>query len=96
LSNCFYFDKSLKRRPFVGPLATGADMIMLGLYLFFLTLFTAIGAVIGYITDQTYPGSGSLIAVAVFLAAAWFAWVASVRISERFWPEPPASDAPGR
>jgi len=66
---------------------------MLGLYVFFLTLFTAIGAVIGYIADESWPGSGSLIAVAVFLAAVWFAWVVSVRVSERFWPEPPASGA---
>jgi hypothetical protein len=66
-------------------------MIMLGLYVFFLTLFTAIGAAIGYVADQSWPGSGSLIAVAIFLGAAWFAWVVSVRVSERFWPEQPTA-----
>ena len=70
-------------------------MIILGLYLFFLTLFTAIGAAVGYIVDESWPGSGSLIAVAAFLAATWFAWVVSVRIAERYWPQPPASDASG-
>ena len=66
-------------------------MIILGLYLFFLTLFTAIGAAVGYIVDESWPGSGSLIAVAAFLAATWFAWVVSVRISERLSPEQPSA-----
>jgi uncharacterized membrane protein len=66
-------------------------MILLGLYVFFLALFTAIGAAIGYVAEDSWPGSGSLIAVAIFLAAAWFAWVVSVRISERLSPEQPSA-----
>ncbi len=66
-------------------------MILLGLYVFFLALFTAIGAAIGYVAEDSWPGSGSLIAVAIFLAAAWFAWVVAVRVSERLQPERPAA-----
>ena len=66
-------------------------MILLGLYVFFLALFTAMGAAVGYIAEDSWPGSGSLIAVAIFLVAAWCAWVISVRISEQFWPDQPAT-----
>jgi uncharacterized membrane protein YcfT len=66
-------------------------MILLGLYVFFLVIFTAMGAAVGYVAEGSWPGSGSLIAVAIFLGAAWFAWVISVRISERYWPDQPAA-----
>jgi uncharacterized membrane protein len=66
-------------------------MILLGLYVLLLTIFTAMGAAVGYVAEGSWPGSGSLIAVAIFLAAAWFAWVISVRISERYWPDQPAA-----
>lgn len=66
----------------------GPAMILMGLYVLFLALFTAIGTAIGYACERAYPGSGSLVAVAIFLAAAWFAWTVSVRVSERFWPTP--------
>lgn len=69
----------------------GAIMIIACLYVFFLAAFTAAGALLGYVAEQSWPGSGSLIAVAVFLAAVWFAWVAALRIWERFWPEQPTA-----
>jgi hypothetical protein len=31
------------------------------------------------------------VTVAVFMIALWGAWTLSVRIAERFWPEPPAA-----
>lgn len=67
-------------------------MILMGLYVFFLTIFTGIGVLIGYASEQSYPGSGSLVAVAIFLAALWFAWTVSLRISERYWPAQPSSE----
>lgn len=66
-------------------------MIMAGLYVFFLTVFTGAGAALGYLAEQRWPGSGSLIAVGVFLAAVWLAWTVSLRISEHFWPEQPTT-----
>ena len=63
-------------------------MILMGLYVLFLALFTAIGAALGYVAEEHWPGSGSLVAIAIFLCALWVAWVIAVRVSERFWPEP--------
>lgn len=91
MSSCFFDDSFRKRPSFAGPAHTGANMIILGLYVFFLALFTAIGAALGYVAEESWPGSGSLIAVAVFLAATWVSWVISVRVSERFWPEQPSA-----
>lgn len=65
-------------------------MILMGLYLLFLTIFTGIAALVGYLSEQAYPGSGSLVAVAIFLTAVWLAWSVSVRVAERYWPEQPS------
>ena len=65
-------------------------MILMGLYVLFLTIFTGIAAIVGYLSEQAYPGSGSLVAIGIFLAALWFAWTVSLRVSERFWPEQPS------
>ena len=32
-----------------------------------------------------------MVTVAVFMIALWGAWMLSVRITDRFWPEPPAA-----
>jgi hypothetical protein len=66
-------------------------MIIAGLYVFFLVLFTAIGIGIGYFADESWPGSGTLIGTGAFLAAVWIAWVVTIRISEHFWPEQPTA-----
>jgi uncharacterized membrane protein YfcA len=66
-------------------------MILFGFYFLFLTVFTVAGALVGYLVDARYPGSGSMVTVAVFMIALWGAWVLSVRITDRFWPEPPAA-----
>ena len=66
-------------------------MIIAGLYVFFLAVFTAVGVGVGYVAEESWDGSGSLIAVAIFLAAVWFAWVAAVRVSERLRPEQPTA-----
>jgi len=66
-------------------------MIIAGLYVFFLALFTALGAGIGYVAEQRWPGSGTLIAVGIFMAAIWVAWTVTLRVSERFWPEQPTT-----
>ena len=66
-------------------------MILMGLYLLFLAIFTGIGALVGYLSEQAYPGSGSLVAIAIFLTALWVAWTVSVRVSERFWPTQPSA-----
>ena len=62
-------------------------MMLMGVYVLFLAIFTAIGAALGYVAEASYPGSGSLLGIAVFLAALWAAWVAALRVSERLWPE---------
>ena len=64
-------------------------MMIFVLYFVFLTVFTVLGGVVGYVTDQSYPGSGSLVTVAIFMIALWAAWSISVRLTERFWPEQP-------
>ena len=66
-------------------------MILLGLYVFFLAVFTGVAALLGYLAEASYPGSGSLIGITVFLGALWAAWVASLRVSERFWPQQPSA-----
>ena len=63
----------------------------MGLYVLFLTIFTGIAALVGYLSEQAYPGSGSLVAIAIFLAALWVAWTVSLRVSERFWPAQPSA-----
>ncbi len=65
-------------------------MILMGLYAIFLTIFTGIGVLIGYASERAYPGSGSLVAVALFLIALWFAWTVSLRISDHYWPPQPS------
>jgi hypothetical protein len=66
-------------------------MILFLLYFAFLTLFTLIGALIGYLVDGRYPGSGSLVGIGIFMIALWVAWTVSVRITERFWPDQKAA-----
>ena len=63
----------------------------MGLYVLFLAIFTGIGALLGYASEQAYPGTGSLVAVGIFLVAVWVAWTISVRVSERFWPTQPSA-----
>jgi hypothetical protein len=66
-------------------------MILFVLYFAFLTAFSVLGGLVGYVADGRYPGSGSLVTVAIFMIALWGAWIISVRITERYWPEPPAA-----
>jgi hypothetical protein len=66
-------------------------MILLGFYLLFLTVITVIGCLIGYLVDASFPGSGTLVGVGIFMAAVWVAWVLSVRVTERYWPEQPTT-----
>ena len=66
-------------------------MILFVLYFAFLTAFSVLGGLVGYVVDDRYPGTGSLVTVAIFMIALWGAWTLSVRIAERFWPEPPAA-----
>ena len=66
-------------------------MILFLLYFAFLALFTMLGALIGYAVDVRSPGSGSLVAIGIFMIALWVAWTVSVRITERFWPDQPAA-----
>ena len=66
-------------------------MILFLLYFVFLTAFSVAGGLIGYAVDGRYPGSGSMVTVAIFMIALWGAWTISVRITERYWPQPPAA-----
>ena len=66
-------------------------MILFVLYFAFLTAFSVLGGLIGYAADARYPGSGSLVTVAIFMIALWGAWTLSVRIAERYWPDQPAA-----
>jgi hypothetical protein len=77
------------RPPFRRP-GSGAAMILFLLYFLFLTAFSVLGALVGYVVEGNYPGSGSLVTIAILLIALWGAWTLSVRIAERYWPEPPA------
>jgi hypothetical protein len=61
------------------------------LYLVVLAILTGLGAAVGYASETRYPGSGSLVAVGIFMVAVWLAWTISVRVSDRFWPEKPAA-----
>jgi hypothetical protein len=90
LSNCLQPDTQKCGRPSGGRLS-GAAMILLGFYLLFLTVITIIGCLIGYLVDVSFPGSGTLVGVGIFMAAVWVAWVISVRVTERFWPEQPTT-----
>jgi hypothetical protein len=66
-------------------------MILFIVYFVLLTVFSVLGGLVGYMVDGRYPGSGSMVTVAVFMIALWGAWTLSVRITDRFWPEPPAA-----
>jgi uncharacterized membrane protein (DUF4010 family) len=66
-------------------------MILFVLYFAFLTAFSVLGGLVGYVADARYPGTGSLVTVAIFMIALWGAWTISVRLTERYWPEPPAA-----
>ena len=66
-------------------------MMIFVLYFLFLTVFTLLGGLVGYIADQSYPGGGSLVTVAIFMIALWAAWSISVRLTECFWPERPTA-----
>ena len=66
-------------------------MILFLLYFAFLTAFSVLGGLVGYVADARYPGSGSLVTVAIFMIALWGAWTLSVRITERYWPDQPAA-----
>lgn len=66
-------------------------MIIAGLYVFFLAAFTVTGVAVGYLAEGMWPGTGTLIAVGVFIAAVWFAWSVSIRIVEHFWPPQPTA-----
>jgi len=66
-------------------------MAMLGLYVVFVALCGVLSAAIGYLTEQNFPGSGSLVTVVIFSAALWPAWIIAVRVTERFWPEQPTA-----
>jgi hypothetical protein len=70
-------------------------MLILVLYTIILVLFSVVGTVIGYVANDFYPGSGSFVAVAVFLVACWLAWSVSVAIMDRFWPDPEDAPSPG-
>ena len=66
-------------------------MVLFVCYFVLLTVFSVLGGLLGYMVDGRYPGSGSMVTVAVFMIALWGAWMLSVRITDRFWPEPPAA-----
>jgi hypothetical protein len=62
-------------------------MMLFVFYFVFLTIFSVIGGIIGYLVEPSYPGSGSLITVAIFMIALWGAWTLSVRLVDHYWPE---------
>ena len=64
-------------------------MLLLGLYLLFLIIFSVLGWIVGGFVEQYYAGSGSIVVVAVFMVALWLGWVLAVKISERYQPEQP-------
>jgi len=66
-------------------------MVLLAFYFLFLTFFSVIGGLIGYLVEAYYPGSGNMVMVTIFMIALWGAWVLSVRITDRFWPEQPTA-----
>ena len=66
-------------------------MAMLILYVVFVAICGVLAAAIGYLTEQSFAGSGSLVTVIIFSVALWPAWIIAVRVTERFWPEQPAS-----
>lgn len=70
-------------------------MLILVLYTIILVVFSFVGTVIGYVANDFYPGSGSFVAVTIFLVACWLAWNVSVVIMDRFWPDREDAPAPG-
>ena len=64
-------------------------MLLLGLYLLFLAAFSVLGWIVGGFVEQYYPGTGSIVVVAVFMLALWVGWVLAVRISERYQRKQP-------
>ena len=66
-------------------------MAMLELYAVLVALCGVLSAAIGYLTEQAFLGSGSLVTVVAFSVALWPAWIVAVRVSERFWPEQPTA-----
>jgi uncharacterized membrane protein (DUF4010 family) len=66
-------------------------MILFLLYFVFLTIFSVLGGLVGYAADARYPGSGSMVTVAIFMIALWGAWIISVRLTERYWPDRPTA-----
>jgi hypothetical protein len=66
-------------------------MLLFGFYFLFLTIMSVIGFFIGLAAEQSYPGSGNIVTVAVFMIALWAAWTLSVRIVDRYWPDQPAA-----
>jgi len=66
-------------------------MILFLLYFVFLTIFSVLGGLVGYAADARYPGSGSMVTVAIFMIALWDAWIISVRLTERYWPDRPTA-----
>lgn len=74
------------RRPEFGARA----MMLFVIYFVLLTIFSVLGGAVGYAVEPFYPGTGSLVTVAIFMIALWAAWTLSVRICDRYFPEQPA------
>ena len=90
LSTCLQPDTPDMRPPSRRPASRGRhDPVSALLRVPYLHL--VLGGLVGYVVDGRYPGPGSLVTVAVFMIALWGAWILSVRITERYWPEPPAA-----
>ena len=66
-------------------------MLLFVFYFVFLTIMSVIGFFLGLAAEQSYPGSGNLITVGVFMVALWAAWSLSVRIIDRYWPDKSAA-----
>jgi hypothetical protein len=76
------------RPPFPRPVR-GTTMLLIGLYLLLLTVFSVLGWFVGGFVEQYYAGAGTFVVTAIFMVALWLAWVLAVKISERYQPEQP-------
>jgi hypothetical protein len=67
-------------------------MLLFGFYFLFVTIMSVIGFFIGLAAEQSYPGSGNIVTVAVFMIALRAAWTlcASSTATGRISPQPEA------
>jgi uncharacterized membrane protein YfcA len=62
-------------------------MLLIGLYLLFLTIMSVLGWFAGMLVEQYFAGAGIPVVIGIFMLALWLSWVLAMKITERHRPE---------